>query len=236
MRILLVEDDPVLVEAVAAHLRGAGFAVDEARDAASARLLAAINPYDVVVLDLQLPDGDGIDLCRALRGGVPRPRVLMATARAGVDDRIRGLDEGADDYLVKPYALGELVARIRALLRRADDERGTALVAGDLFLDLRTRVARRGDREIELTTKEFAVLETFLRHPGEVLTREHISEHAWDENYDPASNVIDVYVARLRRKIDGPGEEPLLETVRGAGYRLHAPRPAMRRATAGARR
>jgi DNA-binding response OmpR family regulator len=228
MRILLVEDDPVLVESVAAHLRGAGFAVDEARDARSATLLAAVNPYDVVVLDLQLPDGDGIDVCRRLRRGTPRPRVLMATARAGVEDRIRGLDEGADDYLVKPYALGELVARVRALLRRADDERGVTLAAGDLTLDLRTRVARRGERAVELTTKEFAVLETFLRHPGEVLTRAHISEHAWDENFDPASNVIDVYVARLRRKIDGPGDAPLFETVRGAGYRLGAPRPALR--------
>lgn len=230
MRVLLVEDDPVLGESVAAHLRSTGFAVDEARDVASARALAGMNPYDVVVLDLQLPDGDGMALCRHLCRAVPRPRVLMATARTGVEDRIRGLDEGADDYLVKPYALGELVARIRALLRRGSDEGGTTLESGDLALDLRTRVARRGAREVELTTKEFAVLETFLRHPGEVLTREHISEHAWDENYDPASNVIDVYVARLRRKIDAPGEPPLFETVRGAGYRLGPPRAAGARA------
>ena len=153
-------------------------------------------------------------------------RILMATARDGVDDRIAGLDTGADDYIVKPYALGELLARIRALLRRPTEVLPAVLSIGDLSLDTATRLARRGTREIPLTTKEFAVLEVLMRHPGAVLSREHISEHAWDQNYDPLSNVIDVYMGRLRRKIDAPDESPMLQTVRGAGYRLAAPHSA----------
>lgn len=226
MRILLVEDDTRMSASVAGYLRASGYAVDEAPDGATALRLSAINPYDAVVLDLHLPDLDGLEVCRRLQArhaGGARPRIIMATARGAVDDRIRGLDEGADDYIVKPYALGELVARLRALLRRPADTLGTLLQLGDLTLDLATRRARRGERDIPLTTKEFAVLEVFMRHPGEVLTREHISEHAWDENYDPFSNVIDVYVARLRRKIDQEGESPLFQTVRGAGYRLGEP-------------
>jgi DNA-binding response OmpR family regulator len=229
VRILLVEDDTRMSASVAGYLRASGHAVDEAPDGATALRLAAIYPYDAVVLDLHLPDLDGLEVCRRLQArhtGSSRPRIIMATARGAVDDRIRGLDEGADDYIVKPYALGELVARLRALLRRPADTLGTVLQMGDLTLDLATRRARRGERDIELTTKEFAVLEVFMRHPGEVLTREHISEHAWDENYDPFSNVIDVYVARLRRKIDQEGDTPLLATVRGAGYRLDEPAPA----------
>ncbi|MHB0947589.1 MAG: response regulator transcription factor [Gemmatimonadaceae bacterium] len=223
MRILLVEDDPRTAESAAEYLRASCYAVDLASSGGDATRLAGMSPYDAVVLDLQLPDVDGVEVCRRLQRLAPRPRILMATARESVDDRIAGLDSGADDYLVKPYALGELVARLRALLRRPEAATGTVLRAGPLALDLATRRATRNGREIELTTKEFAVLETFLRHPGDVLTREHISEHAWDENYDPFSNVIDVYVARLRKKIDGPGEEPLLHTIRGAGYRLGEP-------------
>jgi DNA-binding response OmpR family regulator len=226
MRILLVEDDQRLSASVAGYLRATGFAVDEARDGAAALKMEAINSYDAVVLDLHLPDLDGLEVCRRLltrHADGPRPRIIMATARGAVDDRIRGLDQGADDYIVKPYALGELVARLRALLRRPAETLGTELRVGDLTLDLATRRARRGEREIELTTKEFAVLQVFMRHPGEVLTREHISEHAWDENYYPLSNVIDVYVARLRKKIDPEGEPPLLSTVRGAGYRMDEP-------------
>jgi two-component system copper resistance phosphate regulon response regulator CusR len=149
----------------------------------------------------------------------------MATALDGVEDRIAGLDLGADDYLVKPYALGELVARVRALLRRPDHAAPTVLRVADLVLDPATREARRGARVITLTTKEFAVLEVLMRAAGRVLTREYIGEHAWDDNFDPLSNVIDVYIARLRKKVDGTGEEALLATVRGAGYRLAAPRP-----------
>lgn len=208
----------------AQFLRNAGFAVDVAPDGASAMREAALNPYDAVVLDLGLPDIDGVEVCRRLRATRVTARILMATARDAVEDRIAGLDIGADDYIVKPYALGELVARLRALLRRPAESLPAVLRAGDLTLDTATRVARRGAREIPLTTKEFAVLELLMRHAGAVLTRERISAHAWDDNYDPLSNVIDVYVGRLRRKIDQEAETPLVETIRGAGYRLAAPR------------
>jgi DNA-binding response OmpR family regulator len=220
MRILLVEDDASLRETVAAYLRAHGFAVDAVATGKMALVQAAVSPVDAVVLDLRLPDMDGLAVCRALRTATPVPRLLMATARDAVHDRIAGLDEGADDYLVKPYALGELVARLRALLRRPADVLPPTLVVEDLALDVAARTASRAGREIALTTKEFAVLEVLMRHAGAVVTRERISRHAWDDNFDPASNVIDVYVARLRRKVDAEGEAPLLETVRGAGYRL----------------
>ena len=223
MRLLLVEDDDSLRESAAAYLRASGFAVDPAPTGQQARALAAMAPYDVVVLDVRLPDDDGFALCAALRQQAPTPRILMATARDGVDDRIAGLDLGADDYLVKPYALGELVARLRALLRRPDQAVPTRLQVADLTLDLGTREARRGHRAIALTTKEFTVLEVLMRSAGQVLTRERIAGHAWDDNFDPASNIIDVYIARLRRKVDAAGEPPLLTTIRGAGYRLAPP-------------
>ena len=210
----------------AQFLRNAGFAVDVAPDGATALRESAITPYDAAVLDLGLPDVDGLEVCRRLRARGTPLRILMATARDSVEDRIAGLDTGADDYIVKPYALGELVARLRALLRRPADVLPAVLQVQDLALDTGTRSARRGDRSIALTTKEFAVLEVLMRHPGEVITRERISEHAWDQNYDPFSNVIDVYIGRLRRKIDFPGELPLVETVRGAGYRLGVSEPA----------
>lgn len=204
----------------AQYLRNAGFAVDVAPDGTTALREAKVNPYDAVVLDLGLPDVDGLEVCRRLRARGQAIRILMATARDAVEDRIAGLDTGADDYIVKPYALGELVARLRALLRRPAESLPEVLTVGELRLDTAARTARRGAREIALTTKEFAVLETLMRHPGAVLTREHISEHAWDQNYDPFSNVIDVYIGRLRKKVDARGEPPMLETVRGAGYRL----------------
>ena len=224
MRVLLVEDDASLRESAAAFLRASGFAVDVAATGKMARELAAVSPYDAVVLDIRLPDDDGFALCRVIRAKVPAPRVLMATARDAVQDRIAGLDLGADDYLVKPYALGELVARVRALLRRPDHAAPTLLQVGDLVLDPATREGRRGPRAILLTPKEFAVLEVLMRGSGRVLTREYIGEHAWDDNFDPMSNVIDVYIARLRKKIDGPDDLPLLTTVRGAGYRLATPK------------
>jgi two-component system, OmpR family, copper resistance phosphate regulon response regulator CusR len=223
MRVLLVEDDDTLRESATAYLRASGFAVDPAATGKMARELAAVSPYDAVVLDVRLPDDDGFALCTAFRRRTPAPRILMATARDGVDDRIAGLDLGADDYLVKPYALGELVARVRALLRRPDNAAPTMLQVADLVLDPATREARRSSRAISLTTKEFAVLEVLMRASGRVLTREYIGEHAWDDNFDPMSNVIDVYVARLRRKIDGPDDPVLLTTVRGVGYRLAPP-------------
>lgn len=226
MRILLVEDDDTLRESAAAYLKASGFAVDPAATGKMARELAAVSPYDAVILDIRLPDDDGFALCTTFRARTPAPRILMATARDAVDDRIAGLNLGADDYLVKPYALGELVARLRALLRRPNADAAVLLRVADLTLDPTTREARRGDRRIVLTTKEFAVLEVLMRASGRVLTRSFISEHAWDDNYDPLSNVIDVYVARLRRKVDQEGELPLLETIRGAGYRIAPPRDA----------
>lgn len=223
MRVLLVEDDDTVRESATAYLRASGFAVDPAASGIMARELAAVSPYDAVVLDVRLPDDDGFALCTALRRRTPAPRILMATARDAVEDRIAGLDLGADDYLVKPYALGELVARVRALLRRPDHAAPTVLQVADLVLDPATREARRGARVLALTAKEFAVLEVLMRAPGRVLSREFIGEHAWDDNFDPMSNVIDVYVARLRRKIDGPDDPVLLTTVRGVGYRLAPP-------------
>lgn len=223
MRLLLVEDDARMAATASQYLRNHGFAVDHAATGRAALELAAINEYDAVVLDLGLPDLDGLDVCRRLRRAHASLRILMATARDAVEARIAGLDTGADDYLVKPYALGELVARLRALLRRPADSLPPVLHLGDLSLDTGNRSARRGPRSITLTAKEYAVLEVLMRHPGQVLTREHISQHAWDDNYDPLSNVIDVYIGRLRKKIDVMGEPPMLETIRGAGYRLAAP-------------
>lgn len=222
MRLLLVEDDPELCRTAAEYLRRTGFSVDAASNGAGAMRALRLSTYDAVVLDLRLPDADGFEICRELRQMGSDTRVLMATARDSVEDRVRGLDLGADDYLVKPYAMAELAARVRALLRRPAATTGTVITVNDLSLDLTTRTASRGARMIELTTKEFAVLEVLMRHPGAVLTRDAISASAWDDNYDPFSNVIDVYIGRLRRKIDAPGEEPMLFTVRGAGYRLGA--------------
>jgi DNA-binding response OmpR family regulator len=229
MRVLLVEDDDRLASSVASQLRQAGFAVDIVARGDDALRESAISPYDAIVLDLQLPDMDGVEICRQLRERGTPVRIIMATARDGVADRITGLDTGADDYLVKPYSVRELIARLRALLRRPETALPTVYRVADLELDTATRVARRSERTIDLTTKEFVVLEYMMRNAGRVLTREQISEHAWDANYDPFSNVIDVYVARLRRKVDAPGEPALIDTVRGAGYRLAAPAESHRR-------
>ncbi len=215
----------------AEYLRRTGFSVDAVYDGASAMRALRLNGYDAVVLDVRLPDGSGFDICRALRQMGSEARVLMATARDAIEDRVEGLDLGADDYLVKPYAMAELAARLRALLRRPAQAVGTVLMVDDLELDTTTRTARRGARRIELTTKEFSVLEVLMRHAGEVVTREAISASAWDDNYDPFSNVIDVYVSRLRRKIDLYGETPLVVAVRGAGYRLGAARDTGRSST-----
>jgi DNA-binding response OmpR family regulator len=220
MRLLLVEDDPEMSRTAAEYLRRTGFSVDAVHDGASALRALRLSAYDAVVLDVRLPDADGFDICRQLRQMGSEARVLMATARDAIEDRVMGLDIGADDYLVKPYAMAELAARIRALLRRPARAVGTILTVADLTLDTTTRTAQRGNRVIELTTKEFSVLEVLMRHPGQVVTREAISASAWDDNYDPFSNVIDVYVSRLRRKIDRSGDPPLVNAVRGAGYRL----------------
>lgn len=229
MRLLFVEDDTRIAESAAAYLRKAGFAVDVAASGEQALALAALNEYDVAVLDIRLPGIDGLEVCQRLRQAGYSIRILMATARDTVEDRIAGLDLGADDYVVKPYVLAELEARVRALLRRPAAVVPVTLQVDDLSLDTGTRFAERNGRQISLTSKEYAVLEYLMRHPGEVVTRERISAHAWDDNYDPASNVIDVYIARLRKKIDRSDETPLLSTIRGAGYRLGAPAHARQR-------
>ena len=220
MRILVVEDEAALADALGRGLRQAAHAVDLAPTLAVARTKLALEEYDAMVLDLGLPDGSGLMLARELRHAGNRLAILVLTARDTIPDRVRGLDHGADDYLVKPFALEELLARLRALERRAPELRPPELAGGDLRIDPAARTARRGDREIPLTTTEYALLEFLARHAGAVLGRAQISAHVWDENYDPLSNVIDVYMARLRKKVDLPGLPPLLHTVRGAGYWL----------------
>ena len=199
-----------------------GAAVDVARSGEDALWMAASTPYEAVVLDVMLPGIDGFETCRRLRGdGVWTP-VLLLTARDSVEDRVAGLDGGADDYLTKPFSFAELSARLRALARRGQRERPAVLEVGSLRLDPATRQASRGGEAIELSTKEFALLEGFMRRPGEVLTRLDLLEHAWDYGYENRSNVIDVYVRYLREKVDRPFGVRSIETVRGAGYRLRA--------------
>ncbi|MDA8033861.1 MAG: response regulator transcription factor [Actinomycetota bacterium] len=222
-RVLVVDDEEDLRRALERALVLHGYRVETAADGAGAlRLLAAEAP-DALVLDVAMPGVDGLEVCRRLRAAGDRTPVLMLTARDGVDDRVAGLDAGADDYLVKPFALEELLARIRALLRRAGPEdAGTVLRFGDLTLEPGSRLVRRGAREMELTRTEFLLLELFLRHPGQVLTREVISANVWGYEAYPASNSLDVYVGYLRRKTEAEGEPRLLQTVRGVGYVLRA--------------
>jgi DNA-binding response OmpR family regulator len=220
MRILVVEDESALAASLAKGLRQAAHAVDLAPTLAEARARMAMEQYDGVLLDLGLPDGSGLALAREIRSRGDRVPILVLTARDSVRDRVAGLDAGADDYVVKPFALEEVLARLRALERRAPDFRATVITVADLQVDPSTRSAIRAGTPIPLTTTEYALLEFLARHAGSVLGRAEISAHVWDENYDPFSNVIDVYVARLRRKVDLPGLVPLLHTVRGAGYAL----------------
>lgn len=224
MRILVVEDEASLANSLGRGLRQAAHAVDLAPTLAAARARLALEAYDAMVLDVGLPDGSGLTLAREIRDAGNALPILMLTARDAIPDRVRGLDHGADDYLVKPFALEELLARLRALERRAPDVRPTELIVADLRIDPAARHAWRAGQEIPLTTTEYALLEFLARHAGEVVGRAQISAHVWDENYDPLSNVIDVYVARLRKKIDRPGLAPLLHTVRGAGYTLDGSR------------
>ena len=197
-----------------------GYAVDIAPKASEAVWLATENSYDGIVLDVMLPDGDGFDVCRRLRQAGRWAPILMLTARDGVTDRVRGLDTGADDYLTKPFAFAELLARMRALARRGGVERPTTVTVGDLVLDPASRRVSRAGTEIDLTAKEFSLLEYLMRHAGEVLTRTQMIEHVWDFAYAGTSNVVDVYVRYLREKVDRPFNKRSLETVRGAGYRL----------------
>jgi DNA-binding response OmpR family regulator len=218
VRVLLVEDEGRLADSIARGLRQAAHAVDVADRLASARSKLELEHYDAVILDVNLPDGSGFGLAADLRKrAVPVP-ILMLTARDGVDDRVRGLDSGADDYLVKPFAFEELLARLRALQRRQAESRPTRITVADPVLDPATRTASRAGQTIELTTTEYALLEYLARRAGTVCGRGEISAAVWDENYDPFSNIIDVYVSRLRRKVDHDGLLPLIHTVRGAGY------------------
>jgi two-component system OmpR family response regulator len=220
MRVLVVEDEIKLAALLRRGLLEEGHAADVAASGEDALWMAQATPYDAIVLDLMLPGVDGLEVCRRLRGdGVWSP-VLMLTARDGVGDRVGGLDAGADDYLTKPFAFAELLARLRALARRGAVERPAVLSVGELRLDPATRRVWRGETRIDLSTKEFAVLETFMRRPGRVLSRLELLEHAWDYDYENRSNVIDVYVRYLREKIDRPFGRDSIETVRGAGYRL----------------
>jgi two-component system, OmpR family, response regulator len=222
MRVLVVEDEVKMGGLLKRGLAEEGYAADVARTGDDALWMARAVEYDAIVLDVMLPGRDGFEVCRELRHvGVWTP-VLMLTARDAVHDRIAGLDAGADDYLAKPFAFAELLARLRALARRGAAERPAVLEAGDLRLDPAARTVRRGETKIGLSTKEFALLETFMRRPGQVLSRYQLLEHAWDFDYENRSNVVDVYVRYLREKIDRPFGRDTIETVRGAGYRLRA--------------
>lgn len=226
MRILVVEDERKVASFIRQGLAEEGHVVEVAGDGATALdLLLGAPAYDLVVLDVMLPRRDGLDVLKTLRARGVRTPVLILTARDAVTDKVAGLDLGADDYLTKPFAFEELLARARALLRRGTDQRASVLRLGDLALDPVTREARRGRRRIELTAREYSLLDYFLRQPGRVLTRPMIAEHVWGLDFDSESNLIDVYIGYLRRKVDAPGEPRLLHTVRGSGYvmKLEAP-------------
>jgi heavy metal response regulator len=221
MRILVVEDEPKVASFLRQGLEEEGYAVDVATDGMAAEELAlGGTTYDLVVLDVMLPKRDGFAVLRTLREHRMTAPVLMLTARDSVPDRVTGLDQGADDYLTKPFAFEELLARVRVLLRRSAAQRAPVLELADLRLDPATRQVTRGARKISLTAREFALLEYFLRNAGRVLSRPMLAEHVWGIDFDPDSNVIDVYVGYLRRKVDLPGEKPLLHTARGIGYVL----------------
>ena len=220
MRILVVEDEKKMAGLIRRGLREEGMAVDVAERGEDALWMAGSTEFDAIILDLMLPGIDGFETCRRLRDdGVWAP-ILMLTARDAVEDRVAGLDHGADDYLLKPFSFAELLARLRALVRRGQGERPAVLEVGDLRLDPATHRVARDGTEISLSAKEFALLEVFMRHPGEAISRFQLLEHAWDYDYENRSNVVDVYVRYLREKIDRPFGTKSIETVRGVGYRL----------------
>jgi two-component system OmpR family response regulator len=220
MRILIVEDEVKMASLLRRGLSEEGLAADVARTGDDAIWMARATEYDAIVLDVMLPGTNGFAVCRRLREAGTWSPVLMLTARDAVEDRVEGLDAGADDYLTKPFSFVELLARLRALVRRPPLERPTVLEVGDLRLDPAAHRVWRGETEVHLSAKEFALLETFMRRPGEVLSRFHLLEHCWDHGYENRSNVVDVYVRYLREKIDWPYGRTSIETVRGAGYRL----------------
>jgi DNA-binding response OmpR family regulator len=223
LRVLLVEDNRRLNNSIRLSLIDDGYAVDAAFNGPDGQELAELTPYDVIILDIMLPEKSGLEVCRDLRRKKINTPILMLTARDAIEDRVAGLDSGADDYLVKPFAIEELRARLRALLRRESEDKTGQLKMGDLILDPATHYVQRAGQPIELTSKEYGLLEYFMRNPNRLITREMAESHIWNYDYQASSNVIDVYIRRLRRKIDDPFDLKLFETVRGSGYRLRAP-------------
>lgn len=222
MRILVVEDARRLAGIIRRGLLEDAYTVDNAYDGEEAQYMAETTPFDLIILDIMLPKKDGLTVCRELRAKNINTPILMLTAKDTTEDKVIGLDSGADDYLVKPFAFTELMARIRALLRRESLPKTPRLQVGDLVMDVQTREVWRGQRKIELTAKEYSILEYFMRRPNIVVTRTMLGENVWDYEYDGISNIIDVYVRRLRRKIDEDGQGSFIQTLRGAGYRLRA--------------
>jgi DNA-binding response OmpR family regulator len=223
MRILLVEDNRRLSDSLKRSLVDDKYAVDTAYDGQEGEELAELTPYDLIILDVMLPIKDGIEVCRALRNHRIRTPILMLTARDALEDRVLGLDSGADDYLVKPFEMAELRARLRALLRREADDKGGMITIADLALDPATHFVQRGGQPIELTAREYALLEYLMRNPNRLITRQMAENHLWSYDATVMSNVVDVYIRRLRGKIDDPFDVKLIETVRGSGYRLRRP-------------
>jgi len=220
MRVLIVEDEPAVADLLVRALREVAWAPDVAPTGAAALEALAVNDYDLAVLDLGLPDMDGFEVCRRWRRQGGRTPILILTARAGLGDRVTGLDAGADDYLAKPFDIEELLARLRALARRPPSPLAVTLRLADLEVDTATQVVQRAGRRIKLTAREYALLEYLIRNPGRVISRGQILAHVWDDNFDPVGNVVDVLIGRLRRKVDLAGTPPLIHTSRGAGYRL----------------
>ncbi|MBU1124879.1 MAG: response regulator transcription factor [Candidatus Omnitrophica bacterium] len=220
MRILLIEDERKIASFIERGLKEEDYCIDVAGDGAKGLFLAEINPYDLIILDIMLPGKDGISICRELRDKKISAPILMLTARDRVHDKVRGLNSGADDYLTKPFAFDELLARVRALLRRRDDTKSPILKVADLELDQLTHKIRRAGREIDLSSKEYALLEYLMIHAHQVVTRTMISEHVWNEDFDSFTNVIDVYINYLRNKVDKGFEKQLIHTLRGTGYIL----------------
>ncbi len=220
MRVLVVEDERRLAGIIKRGLLEEGYSVDNAYDGEEAQYMAENTHYDAMVLDVMLPRKDGVAVCRDLRSKNVNTPILMLTAKDALDDRIRGLDSGADDYQTKPFAFSELLARVRALMRREALPKSQKLQVGDLAMDTLSREVWRGERKVDLTTKEYSMLEYFMRHPNMVLTRTMLEENVWDYAFDGVSNIVDVYVRRLRLKLEQDGEESVIDTVRGAGYRL----------------
>lgn len=223
MRVLIVEDEPKMLGFLKQGLEEQRYAVDTAQNGEDGLHWALNFPYDVIILDVMLPGLNGLELCQALRNRRIQTPILMLTARDTIDDRVAGLDQGADDYLVKPFAFRELLARLRALTRRETQHNSAVLQIGDLHLDTVTHTAKRGDKPIELTTKEYELLEFLMLHANQVLSRTVIAEHLWNYDYSPESNVLDVYIRYLRRKIDDDFEEKYIRTIRGTGYQLVDP-------------